>query len=72
MGRMHDWIMYALVVSFVILVVLAALILIGPPIKTCFCGGIYSPTAVPPTAVPTPKRLPSVKRHCQHDVVSTC
>ena len=77
MGRMRDWIIYGLAILFVLFMVLAALVLLGPQPELCFCGRLYSPTAFPPNTVtpivvPTPDKLPSMERHCKGYAVPAC
>ena len=68
--RVPDWVMYGLVVVFVLFMVLAALVLLGPQISGLFLRSLYFPTALPsntvtPIAVPTPDKLPSMKQICK-------
>ncbi len=37
-GREHDWIAFGLVVLLVLVVIIGALVLMGPQVGACFCG----------------------------------
>ena len=76
--RARGWIGSSLMAAFAAVVIIAALVLLGPQQpELCFCGRLYSPTAFPPNTVtpivvPTPDKLPSMKQHCKGYAVPMC
>jgi hypothetical protein len=55
--RGHLILEFAILIAFILVVVIAAIVLIGPPVNRCMgCGGIYDPTPTPfqGTQVATP------------------
>ncbi len=73
-SRGQGMIEYGIILVLVAVVVIATLVLLGPPISVCFCASrseLELPTVLP-TAVPTPKKLPSGKEDCKRYGVPLC